>query len=913
MLRSAGLTVLLVAVAFTYGAATHLRAGEITTVRDASDPLLYHITLILYTDLTGTNNNGTYVEQKDATVYFGDGSSKNAQRDIPTYTQIVPGKTAQNLFKFDHSYTAPGVYTVYFIGDNRNAGIVNIANSDQNNFYIETRITVDPLLGANSSPVLQHPPVDRGIIGQIYLHNPAAFDADGDSLTYTLIASRQKIGNTLAANCTNWALPSDAAGGQNQAGTGPATCVISPDTGTLRWDVPNKIGYYNLAIRITEHRRVNGRWVVIGFVVRDMQIIIEDSRNRPPKLKLPFDTCLVAGASIRVPIKATDPDSADKIDIFAFFGQVSPVPFTQSANHSQVKPNIPNGVFNWKTTCTDIRDRPYNITFQATDEPVLQPPLSDFKNWRVTVYGPPPSGVKAQGRNNGIDVSWDAYNSGFCKNADSIYIWRMADTLTFFPKGCDYGNPRKLGFTLAGGVKATVTNFRDSVGLLRGSIYSYRITATFPKIKGGVSYISQPDTAILHLTLPVFAKASVLVTDSVNGQVRLWWTKPIKIDPALYPRPYGYHVYRTDRNGTKLIRKSVSENDTTYIDSEVNTDSGSTPFYKLYFTFGSKPDTLLSDSAGTPGLSGTGLATGQANLTWNYTVPWSNAGRMHYVYREMKGLFTLIDSVKGGAKQTQYTDTGKIAPLLNDVTYRYLVVTNGKFTDPKVNITSVDSSQILSVFIPDTIAPCIPGSNGKKPGVDFTTCRDADCPALLENPGLLMNTLRWHPDLAGCDSDVVHYRIYYAAHDDDSLVLVGSTTDTVFMHSNKGSLAGCYQVTAIDRSGNESPKSERFCRDNCLYYNLPNIFTPNNDRWNNTFRPQCVVPEFVQDADLQVFNRWGKLVYSSNTPVIDWPGLDFDGTEVPSGVYYYIASVRTIRLRRADEPLSFKGYVQVLR
>jgi gliding motility-associated-like protein len=75
---------------------------------------------------------------------------------------------------------------------------------------------------------------------------------------------------------------------------------------------------------------------------------------------------------------------------------------------------------------------------------------------------------------------------------------------------------------------------------------------------------------------------------------------------------------------------------------------------------------------------------------------------------------------------------------------------------------------------------------------------------------------------------------------------------------------------------------------------LPNIFTPNNDASNDFFSATI---SGVSDIDVQVFNRWGALVYSGKqsslaaTPqVIDlWDGKD--GSSVASdGVYYYIVT-----------------------
>ncbi len=71
-----------------------------------------------------------------------------------------------------------------------------------------------------------------------------------------------------------------------------------------------------------------------------------------------------------------------------------------------------------------------------------------------------------------------------------------------------------------------------------------------------------------------------------------------------------------------------------------------------------------------------------------------------------------------------------------------------------------------------------------------------------------------------------------------------------YIHKNLPSFAGCYYVTAVDRSGNESRPSNTVCKDNCPYYELPNVMTPNADGKNDLFEAflahglwsQCISP-----------------------------------------------------------------------
>jgi gliding motility-associated-like protein len=66
---------------------------------------------------------------------------------------------------------------------------------------------------------------------------------------------------------------------------------------------------------------------------------------------------------------------------------------------------------------------------------------------------------------------------------------------------------------------------------------------------------------------------------------------------------------------------------------------------------------------------------------------------------------------------------------------------------------------------------------------------------------------------------------------------------------------------------------------------IPDAFSPNGDNLNDAWRI------FYQGSDrvqIQVFNRWGSVVYRTNDPNATWNGRDFNsGQPLPVGVYIY--------------------------
>ncbi len=65
---------------------------------------------------------------------------------------------------------------------------------------------------------------------------------------------------------------------------------------------------------------------------------------------------------------------------------------------------------------------------------------------------------------------------------------------------------------------------------------------------------------------------------------------------------------------------------------------------------------------------------------------------------------------------------------------------------------------------------------------------------------------------------------------------------------------------------------------------VPNVFTPNADGWNDTFK---VVGAALDSFELSIFNRWGELIFHSTDPGKEWDG-NFKGRAIPDGTYVYL-------------------------
>jgi len=97
---------------------------------------------------------------------------------------------------------------------------------------------------------------------------------------------------------------------------------------------------------------------------------------------------------------------------------------------------------------------------------------------------------------------------------------------------------------------------------------------------------------------------------------------------------------------------------------------------------------------------------------------------------------------------------------------------------------------------------------------------------------------------------------------------------------------------------------------------FPNVFTPNNDSINDIFRPmieglnELDITNLLDDYELQIFNRWGNIVYESSGRVKFWDGKLSDGSALSPGVYYY--TVRYTFVCGATKDDSRNGEVQII-
>ena len=689
--------------------ATHQRAAEITYTWLGGNA--YEFTLTTY-----NVPNAAWQQRDSLLINWGDGSEEY----VPRVTWHNLGDDCVlNTYQTIHNYASTGTYTISMEDANRNYGVVNVPNSVMVPMHIETELIINPFLGYNNSPQLLNPPLDRGCVGKLYLHNPSAYDPDGDSLSYRLVTCKGQDGIEIAG----YTLPQAS-----------QSFDIDPFTGELRWENPVMQGEYNVAIMVEEWRH----GVKIGSVVRDMQIIISNCDNDLPQIQCDDQYCIVAGEQLDFIISASDPNG-DNVTLTA-----SGAPFEVAVSPAILNPESAYGMqpqmeFLWNTNCAHIRNTPYQVVVHAKDSgsPVS---LTNIKTITINVMGPKVQGFAAEVHGHDAFLSWLPYS---CPNAVALLVYRKAGCNGYEPDACETGI--REGYQLIATLNdVSATSYIDS-NLSQGVSYEYRILALFPD--GALGVVSDAACVELKNDCPLMTHVSNDSIDLVSGHVVACWTQPKEIDEQ-YVAPYRYTLSRILDGETSIVYEGA---DTSFLDINLNLAEAATLFYKVQMHDAHQQ--LMGESATASAVMLTGSGTNdEARLTWTEAVPWMVDSTQ--VFKEVDNHFVRIASVTG----FEFTDTD----VESDQTYRYYVRTFGHYTlegimRPLVNYSAIKSVRIgheepieeFSYVLPNVFTPNGDGFN------DVFEPKVTGLSLLLSAKTVIFN--RWGNVLWDGDDPLIHW------------------------------------------------------------------------------------------------------------------------------------------------------------
>ncbi len=637
---------LLFCFAFT-AKATHQRAAEITYTWIGGNAYEFTLTCFTYTP------SPAGLQRDSLLVQWGDGTQEYIPRVV---LQNLGDDYTLNVYKKIHNFSSSGTYTISMEDANRNYGVVNVPNSVMVPMHIETELVINPFLGYNNSVQLLNAPVDKGCVGKLYLHNPSAYDPDGDSLSYKLVNCKGLDG----LDVPGYTFPQAS-----------QSFEIDPMTGELRWDVPVMQGEYNVAFMVEEWRH----GIKIGSVIRDMQILISVCDNDLPEIQCDEQYCLLAGQQLDFLISASDPDG-DNVTLTA-----SGAPLELSVSPAILNPESAFGLnpqmeFLWNTSYVHIRNTPYQLVIHAKDDatPVS---LTNLKTVSINVMGPKVQNLVAEVHGHDAILSWTAYP---CSNAVALLVYRKAGCDGYEPDACETGI--RSGYQLLATLDdASATTYTDH-DLPQGVAYEYRVLAQFPD--GALSIVSDAACVEMKNDSPLMTHVTNDSVDLVSGQVVTCWTQPKEIDEQ-FVAPFSYTLTRILDGEASAVYEGA---DTTFRDANVDLATANTLLYKVEMRDAQQQlmGTSVSASAVMLTVNGT---NNEALLTWTEAVPWLVDSTQ--VFKEVDDHFVRIATVTG----MEYAD----ADVESDKTYRYYVRTFGHYTIEGILRPLVNYSAIVIVYI----------------------------------------------------------------------------------------------------------------------------------------------------------------------------------------------------------------------
>ena len=155
----------------------------------------------------------------------------------------------------------------------------------------------------------------------------------------------------------------------------------------------------------------------------------------------------------------------------------------------------------------------------------------------------------------------------------------------------------------------------------------------------------------------------------------------------------------------------------------------------------------------------------------------------------------------------------------------------------------------------------------------------------------------------GIDTSVCKYKPVIlktiSSNYDSYLWSTGETTPAIEV-----SQIGTYHVT-VSKNLCKAADTIQVQAGDCDVY-IPSAFTPNNDNLNETFGvvDNTTLPFF----SLQIYSKWGQLIFSSNDVTKKWDGT-FKGKKMPNGSYVWMLNYTNSRGRKFYE----QGTVMLIR
>lgn len=167
--------------------------------------------------------------------------------------------------------------------------------------------------------------------------------------------------------------------------------------------------------------------------------------------------------------------------------------------------------------------------------------------------------------------------------------------------------------------------------------------------------------------------------------------------------------------------------------------------------------------------------------------------------------------------------------------------------------------------------------------------------------------LEWNAPAYWADS-LVRYKIYRQNNKGNFEQMAQATATNYSWQAPAGrrEAENCFYIIAQNPQKGFTSRSNTACASADAIMGMPNAFIPNSDNpANQEFKPQI---SFVESYTLQIYDRWGNVIFESRQPSKGWKGKVNGGNGAAEGVYIY-----KIRYTKNGNTKTASGSVTLIR
>jgi len=229
--------------------ATHNRAGFISYTHVSG--FTYEVEITIYTVADSPADRPMLI------LNWGDGEIDTIPRTNGGGNGVLISNGAkENKYIMQHTFPSLGDYVLSMEDPNRNGGIINIPNSVNVPFFIQSELKITNSNDFNNSVRTSALVNFNAAFGVPMVQNLAFYDLDADFLTFELTTPRGEDGQVISG----YSFPNGVS--------------VNPLNGDFVWNAPEEQGEFNFAILVKEFR--GGQ--LVGSVVVDFQVTVLPER-----------------------------------------------------------------------------------------------------------------------------------------------------------------------------------------------------------------------------------------------------------------------------------------------------------------------------------------------------------------------------------------------------------------------------------------------------------------------------------------------------------------------------------------------------------------------------------------------------------------------------------------------------------